>query len=103
MRCSRASLSEARFRVGANVASQDELAAFQLFIGGRSVDALAERTFISRNPATGKPWAEVAEAGPEDVDVAVDSCREAFESAAWRSMTPSNRGLLLHRLGDLLW
>jgi acyl-CoA reductase-like NAD-dependent aldehyde dehydrogenase len=88
--------------VGANVASQDELAAFQLFIGGRSVDALAERTFISRNPATGKPWAEVAEAGPEDVDVAVDSCREAFESAAWRSMTPSNRGLLLHRLGDLL-
>ncbi|MEQ7847620.1 aldehyde dehydrogenase [Nocardioides kribbensis] len=56
-----------------------DLETFQLFIDGERVDALSGRTFESTNPYTGRPWAVVADGGPEDVDRAVASARTAFE------------------------
>src|SRR3954469_12371142 len=56
----------------------DDLETFRLFIGGKSVDALSGRTFESLNPYTGRPWARLAEGGPEDVDAAVAAARAAF-------------------------
>lgn len=56
-----------------------DLETFQLFIDGERVDALSGRTFESTNPYTGRPWAVVADGGPEDVDRAVASARAAFE------------------------
>jgi aldehyde dehydrogenase (NAD+) len=44
----------------------------------------------------------VAEADSADVDKAVHAARVAFETGPWRQATASQRGLLLHRLADLI-
>ncbi|QXX99032.1 aldehyde dehydrogenase [Serratia marcescens] len=73
---------------------------FKLYIDGR-FDA-GSATFTSLNPATGEPWAQVAEARAQDVDRAVAAARRAFHGAEWRDMTAGARGKLLLRLADLL-
>ena len=55
------------------------LETFRLIIGGKAVDAVSGKTFQSQNPYPGQPWAELADGGPEDVDLAVQSARSAFE------------------------
>jgi acyl-CoA reductase-like NAD-dependent aldehyde dehydrogenase len=56
-----------------------DLETFKLFIDGKHVDAISGKTFESLNPYTGKPWARLADGGPEDVDAAVAAARAAFE------------------------
>src|SRR5438045_2105532 len=72
-----------------------------LLIGGRFVDAADGATMPVHNPATGDVMAEVAVAGPEDVDRAVRVARDAFADV-WRDFSPSARGKILWRLADLL-
>ncbi len=74
----------------------------KLFIGGEWVGPAAGKTFESVNPATGNTWAIIAEGFEEDVDRAVKAARKAFESGPWPSMTPTQRGALLRKLGDLV-
>jgi acyl-CoA reductase-like NAD-dependent aldehyde dehydrogenase len=54
------------------------------------------------NPYTGEVWAMVARGNPADAEKAVQSASQAFESGAWPAMTPSERGRLLWKLGDLV-
>jgi betaine-aldehyde dehydrogenase len=70
----------------------------KLFIGGRFVDAVDGATLPVLNPHDGSAIANVALAGPADVDLAVRAARDAFPS--WRSTTASDRGRLLLRLAD---
>jgi acyl-CoA reductase-like NAD-dependent aldehyde dehydrogenase len=77
-------------------------APLKMLIGGRFVEAATGETFDTPNPATGEILATVAKGGPEDIDRAVAAAREAFESGPWTTMTPSERGRILHRLGDLI-
>jgi len=76
---------------------------YQLFIGGKWVNALSGKTFESLNPATGEVNGVVAEAGAEDVDLAVKAARKAFQSGPWAEMSPSDRGRLLYRAAQLMW
>jgi len=78
------------------------LARFSMCIGGEWVDALSGKTFESLNPALAQPWAELPDAGEEDVERAVRAAQSAFESPAWRGLTATARGKLLRRLGDLI-
>ncbi|MDP2497860.1 MAG: aldehyde dehydrogenase family protein [Candidatus Palauibacterales bacterium] len=71
-----------------------------LLIGGEWVDGAGR--FEDVNPFTEETIAEVAEAGPDQVDDAVRSAREAFESDEWRGMDPHHRARLLNRLADLI-
>ncbi|SHM65376.1 aldehyde dehydrogenase family protein [Cryptosporangium aurantiacum] len=73
----------------------------QLLIGGAWVDAASGRTFETLNPSTGTVIAELAEAGPEDVDRAVAAARAAF-AGPWRTMKPRGRQRLLWTLADLV-
>jgi aldehyde dehydrogenase (NAD+) len=73
-----------------------------MLIGGERVDASSREHFESFNPFTGKPWALIPRATPADVDRAVAAARAAFQDPAWRSLTATQRGVLLHRLGDLV-
>jgi aldehyde dehydrogenase (NAD+) len=41
-------------------------------------------------------------ASSEDVDIAVSAARDAFNSAAWRDLSPTQRGHLLFKLADLV-
>ena len=54
------------------------------------------------NPATGKPLAEIAMAGADDVDFAVTKAREAFDSGRWSRLHPAERKDVLIRLCKLL-
>jgi phenylacetaldehyde dehydrogenase len=74
----------------------------QLFIGGRWVDAASGETFTTPNPATGADLATVAAGGPEDIDRAVRAARVAFEEGPWSRMTPSERGRVVWKIGDLI-
>ena len=78
-----------------------DLARYQLFIGGSWVDAKAGGTFLSTNPTTGTPWAEVAEGRAEDIDAAVSAARAAYDGG-WRDASASERAATLRRLGDAL-
>lgn len=74
----------------------------KMLIGKNWVDALNGATFPVYNPATGEVLANVAEGRKEDIELAVKAARNAFEDGPWAKMTPSDRGKLLWKLGDLL-
>jgi phenylacetaldehyde dehydrogenase len=74
----------------------------QMFINGEWVDAASGKTFETPNPATGETLARVAEGDAEDINRAVRAARAAFDSGPWSRMTPSERGRIVWRIGDLL-
>jgi phenylacetaldehyde dehydrogenase len=74
----------------------------QLFINGQWADAASGKTFATPNPATGETLANIAEADAEDIDRAVRAARRAFEEGPWSRMTPSERGRIIWRIGDLI-
>ena len=71
-------------------------------IDGKWVPAASGKSFKVLNPADASYLAEVADSEREDINRAVTAARRAFESAPWRSLTPSERGKLLWRVGDLI-
>ncbi len=73
-----------------------------MFIGGRFRDSASGKTFPTYDPSTGEVLAQVAEGGWEDINRAVKAARMAFDSGPWRKMTPSERGRLIWKLGDLI-
>jgi len=75
----------------------------KLLIDGEWVEAASGRTFETINPATEEKLAEVAHGETEDIDRAVKAARRAFAyEGPWRRMTPSERGRLIWRIGDLI-
>ncbi|MBC2639163.1 MULTISPECIES: aldehyde dehydrogenase [unclassified Rhodococcus (in: high G+C Gram-positive bacteria)] len=74
----------------------------ELFIGGAFRPAKSDETFDSINPATGELLARVSAAGAADVDVAVRSAREAFDSGIWSRSPASHRKRVLLRLAELI-
>ena len=59
-----------------------------LIISGHRIPSSTGETFNVIEPATGKVLAEVAKAGPADVDAAMGAAQRAFASR-WASATPS--------------
>lgn len=74
----------------------------KLLINGKWVPAVSGKTFEDKNPATGATIARVAEGEAADIDAAVRAARRAFESGPWPALTPSERGKLIWRIGDLI-
>ena len=74
----------------------------QLFINGHWVDAASGKTFETPNPATGETLAQVAEGDGEDINRAVRAARAAFDDGPWSRMTPSERGRIIWRIGDMI-
>jgi phenylacetaldehyde dehydrogenase len=74
----------------------------RMLIDGRFVPAASARTFPVYNPATGEVITHAPEAEAEDVDRAVRAARRAFDEGPWPRMSPSERGRLLWKLGDLI-
>jgi phenylacetaldehyde dehydrogenase len=74
----------------------------QLFIDGQWAPAASGKTFETPNPATGEILAQVAEGGVEDIDRAVRAARRAFDEGQWGRLTPSERGRVIWRIGDLI-
>jgi aldehyde dehydrogenase (NAD+) len=83
-------------------APDDDVHSFKMYIDGAWADSESNRRFDTQNPYTGQPWATLPEASPADVSRAVDAAQRAFTSGPWAEMTPSERGLLLYRMGDVI-
>jgi aldehyde dehydrogenase (NAD+) len=75
---------------------------YQMYIDGQHVDPASGAWLETYNPYTGEPWAEIARGNAEDVDRAVRAAHKAFTKGPWPQLTASQRGILLHRLGELV-
>jgi aldehyde dehydrogenase (NAD+) len=75
---------------------------YQMYIGGKYADAASGLWFDSYNPYSGEPWAQIAQGGAEDADRAVRAAQQAFSDGPWPQFNASERGRLLHKLGDLV-
>ena len=73
-----------------------------LYVDGQWRKATGDGYFDSIDPFTGKVWSRVPRATVEDVDMAVRAAHRAFTSGPWANMTPTQRGRLLYKLGDLV-
>jgi len=75
---------------------------YGLYIDGRFDPPATGEWIDSHNPYTGKPWAQIARGNAGDAARAVEAAHRAFTQGAWPALTATQRGLLLHRLGDLI-
>lgn len=74
----------------------------KLLIEGEWIEPAGGKYFHTLNPATEEPIAEVAQGGPEDVDLAVTAARRAFDSGPWPRFAPTARRAVLERMANLL-
>ena len=82
-------------------ATTTDLETFGLFIHGESVQSLSGTTFQSQNPYLGRPWAQLADGAPADIDLAVASSRAAFEGE-WGQLTGFARAAIMRNIGDAI-
>ena len=74
----------------------------RLLLDGQWIDPRSGKTFEVFDPATGDVIAYVAAGDAEDVNLAVEAARRAFEGSAWSRLTASDRGRMVWRIGDLI-
>jgi acyl-CoA reductase-like NAD-dependent aldehyde dehydrogenase len=79
----------------------EAIEAYQMYIDGEWTGAAEGGTLESSDPYTGKVWATIPRAGKADAERAVEAASRAFKGE-WSKLTASARGLLLHRLADLI-
>src|SRR5258708_3646950 len=73
-----------------------------LVIGGKRVPAVDGRTFSVIEPGSGIPFVEVAEAGSEDIERAVQTAYQAFESGQWSRLSATARGRILLKASTIV-
>ncbi|MCB0986878.1 MAG: aldehyde dehydrogenase [Microthrixaceae bacterium] len=75
-----------------------------LIISGHRIPSSTGETFNVIEPATGKVLAEVAKAGPADVDAAMGAAQRAFDDGrgTWARTNATERGRVLHRVAALI-
>ncbi len=73
-----------------------------LIVGGEHRPARGGRRAPVIEPATGEPMAEVAQAGPDDVDDALTAAAAAFDTGDWPRAPAVERGRTLARVAALL-
>jgi aldehyde dehydrogenase (NAD+) len=74
---------------------------YGLYIGGEFVAPRSGEYFETIDPSQAEPLAEVAQAGGDDVDLAVRAARDAFENG-WSDVSPAERAKYLFRIARIL-
>ena len=70
------------------------------FINGEFVEPIGGRYLDNVEPATGKPYSQVADSDAHDVDLAVAAAEKAFRD--WSKKTATERSNLLLRIAELI-
>ena len=73
-----------------------------LILGGKATPAQSGRRLPNVGPRDGRVLNEVARGDADDVALAVEGARAAFEDRRWRGMPAKARKAILHRFADLL-
>ncbi|MEJ2122660.1 MAG: aldehyde dehydrogenase [Alphaproteobacteria bacterium] len=85
------------------VASADQQASlYRHYIDGHDVDPVGGTWMDSVDPYRNEVWARVPRGTAEDVDRAVAAARRAMTTGSWAGMSPSARGKVMRRIGDLV-
>ena len=74
---------------------------YGLFVGGEWLEPHSGEHYATISPANEEPLAEVAQAGSEDVALAVEAARDAFENG-WSRLAPAGRAKYLFRIARIL-
>jgi aldehyde dehydrogenase (NAD+) len=74
---------------------------YGVYVGGEFVEPRSGEYFPTVDPSREEQLAEVAQAGREDVDLAVRAARDAFENG-WSDISPAERAKYLYRIARLL-
>ncbi|UOR11480.1 aldehyde dehydrogenase family protein [Halobacillus amylolyticus] len=77
------------------MSTKTDILHFPLYINGSWNPSKNGETFEITNPATGQVCAHVAKGTKADVDVAVRSARQAFDSGIWSKKSPQERARTL--------
>jgi acyl-CoA reductase-like NAD-dependent aldehyde dehydrogenase len=83
-------------------ATHIDMKRYSHYINGRDVTPTSQTWFETFNPFTSQAWAEIAQGSVQDADLAVRAAHDAFTSGPWASLTATQRGALLRRVGDLI-
>jgi aldehyde dehydrogenase (NAD+) len=75
---------------------------YQHWIDGQRRPPANDQWIDSLDPYTGEVWARIPRGTKADADLAVASAKTAMEKGPWSTMTASDRGRILRRIGDLL-
>ena len=79
---------------------QSKFPKIQNFIDGKFVEPKSGKYLDNIEPATGKPYSQVADSGKEDVDLAVAAAEKAFVD--WSKKPAAERSKILLRIADLI-
>jgi aldehyde dehydrogenase (NAD+) len=74
---------------------------YGLYVGGEWIEPRSDEWYTTIAPATEEPLAEVAQAGTEDVELAVQAARDAYANG-WSDLPPSERAKYLFRIARIL-
>jgi aldehyde dehydrogenase (NAD+) len=75
---------------------------YRLYIDGTFVDPAGGEWIETVDPVAGTAWADVPRGRVADAEAAVAAAYRAFTTGAWPALSPSRRGALLRKLGDLI-
>src|SRR5438128_4928436 len=70
------------------------------FINGEFVEPISGRYLDNIEPATGKPYSQVADSDAHDVDLAVAAAEKAFRD--WSTKPAAERSKILLRIAELI-
>jgi aldehyde dehydrogenase len=87
-----------------SASGRPELAAIReyMIVDGKPLRQGQGEPIPVHDPATGEVIATQLDAGPAQIDLAVQAARRAFASGPWRDMLPAGRERLLLNLADLV-
>ncbi len=76
---------------------------YQMLVAGRSVGAASGKTITRESPGhLGKVVGEWPDASADDVKLAINAARDAFDNGPWPRMSGAERSRLLHRVSELI-
>ena len=74
----------------------------KLFINGEWTAPASGETFPTFAPSTGEKIADVAKAGREDAQRAIEAARKAFDDGPWPRMAGKERAERLRKAAELI-
>jgi acyl-CoA reductase-like NAD-dependent aldehyde dehydrogenase len=75
---------------------------YRMYMDGAFVAPKTDDWIETSDPVTGEVWALIPRGQAADVDRAVRAAHRAFTTGAWPALSPTRRGALLRKLGDLI-
>ena len=75
---------------------------YEMLVGGKFVGARSGATREIHDPGNGELIAKVPESSREDVVVAIEAARAAFDHGPWRKMSAQDRGKFLFKVADAI-